>query len=44
MILYHGTNVDFKVIELAKELEFRGLNKQYYFGTQQAIELLKRYE
>lgn len=28
--------------ELAKELEFRDLNNQYYFGTQKAIELLKR--
>jgi len=28
--------------ELAKELEYRNLNNQYYFGTQQAIELLKR--
>ena len=28
--------------ELAKELEFRDLNNQYYFGTQNAIELLKR--
>jgi len=28
--------------ELAKELEFRNLNNQYCFSTQQAIELLKR--
>ena len=28
--------------ELAKELEFRDLNNQYYFGTKKAIELLKR--
>jgi len=28
--------------ELAKELEFRELNNQYYFGTQKAIGLLKR--
>jgi len=28
--------------ELARELEFRNLNNQYCFGTQRAIELLKR--
>lgn len=28
--------------ELAKELEFNNLNNQYYFGTQQAIDLLIR--
>ena len=28
--------------ELAKELEFRELNNQYYFGTRKAIDLLKR--
>lgn len=28
--------------ELAKELEFRELNNQYYFGTDEAIKYLKR--
>lgn len=28
--------------ELAHELEFRHLNKQYFFGTERAIALLKR--
>jgi len=28
--------------ELSKELEFRELNNQYYFGTQRAINYLKR--
>ena len=28
--------------DLAKELEYKKLNSQYYFGTQKAINLLKR--
>ena len=49
MILYHGTNMDFAVIEgtltiaeLAKELKYRKLNNQYFFGAEKAIKLLRR--
>ena len=32
----------FSIEDLAKELEFKQLNNQYFFGTAQAIGLLKR--
>lgn len=32
----------FTLEQLAKELEYKKLNKQFYFGTQRAIDLLKR--
>lgn len=32
----------FTLEQLAKELKYKKLNKQFYFGTQRAIDLLKR--
>lgn len=32
----------FTIEELAKELEYKKLNSQYFFGTERAISLLKR--
>lgn len=32
----------FTLEQLAKELKSKKLNKQFYFGTQRAIDLLKR--
>ena len=38
MILYHGTNVDFDEIDLRKSKP----NKDFFFGTERAIKILKR--
>ena len=48
MILYHGSNGDFEnkdidLPTLVRKLRYmQGLTIQYFFGTEQAIKLLKR--
>ena len=46
MILYHGSNVEFDKIDLStlvKNLQYmKGLTIQYFFGTETAIQTLKR--
>ena len=36
--LFKGT----PIVQMTKELQFRELNNQYFFGTEKAIKLLKR--
>ena len=51
MILYHGTNTDFMAIDLnksqrGKDFEglkyMKGITFQYYFGSEKAIQMLRR--
>ena len=57
MILYHGTNIDFRQIRLQirrytegiitkaqflEEIKYHQVTMQYFFGTEQALSILKR--